>query len=426
MATITQMSMRLVDLFGSPATADPTKLLGNLTVSPGGRVLVGTSTDDGSNKLQVTGNAKVSGTLYTGSNIVQNFPTADVINYINGGVAKFKATYLQSNGSSRWLYGSDNAAESGSNAGTNFIISRYTDAGAWIDNPMSITRSSGQVNFAIRPSWAGVTPWDAGNLNPMPVGGGTFTGAVTMTGAVNSFYCQHAGSQSGGAFRVTGDIGNSWVNWNNTASAAVQIDAPNSGSAYYGMRWTQWGARHLAAIGAYGNNGSTAYIAFLLDGGTGPVFSFFSGGNATFSGALTQNSDYRIKTNLSSIDPESALAGVLKLAPIEYDRTDTEIELPRQVGFLAHEVQEVFPLLVKGEKDAVKTVSEVVGDKTPYLPGEEPEGYVPPVEVEKVVPDLQSVNYAQLSVYQTAAIQALSAKLEAALGRIAELEEKLK
>jgi hypothetical protein len=50
-----ELFARLVDLFGSPATADPTKLYGNLTVSPNGNVLIGTQTDNGESKLQVSG-----------------------------------------------------------------------------------------------------------------------------------------------------------------------------------------------------------------------------------------------------------------------------------------------------------------------------------------------------------------------------------
>src|SRR5258706_8656109 len=52
-----ELFARLIDLFGSPATADPTKLYGNLTVSPNGNILVGTATDDGVSKLQVNGAA---------------------------------------------------------------------------------------------------------------------------------------------------------------------------------------------------------------------------------------------------------------------------------------------------------------------------------------------------------------------------------
>lgn len=62
MPSVNQLMARLVDLFGPVATA-ATNLFGNLEVSPAGNILVGTSTDNGVQKLQVNGNTLVSGYL---------------------------------------------------------------------------------------------------------------------------------------------------------------------------------------------------------------------------------------------------------------------------------------------------------------------------------------------------------------------------
>lgn len=45
----------------------------------------------------------------------------------------------------RWGFGADDAAESGSNTGSNFIIERYNDAGAIIDTPLTLDRSTGNL-----------------------------------------------------------------------------------------------------------------------------------------------------------------------------------------------------------------------------------------------------------------------------------------
>jgi hypothetical protein len=47
----------------------------------------------------------------------------------------------------RWAFSVNQDAETGSNAGTNFEIRRYNDAGTFIDSPISITRSNGTVAF---------------------------------------------------------------------------------------------------------------------------------------------------------------------------------------------------------------------------------------------------------------------------------------
>lgn len=56
---------------------------------------------------------------------------------------------FQTAGANRFLIvGADNAPESGANAGSNFRIQRYSDAGAFIDIPLLINRASGEVSLA--------------------------------------------------------------------------------------------------------------------------------------------------------------------------------------------------------------------------------------------------------------------------------------
>jgi hypothetical protein len=52
-------------------------------------------------------------------------------------------------GSVRWAAGANNTAESGTNAGSDFGISRYSDAGTYIDTPFAITRSTGAAAFSV-------------------------------------------------------------------------------------------------------------------------------------------------------------------------------------------------------------------------------------------------------------------------------------
>jgi hypothetical protein len=57
------MLARIVDLFGPAVAADPTKLYGNLMVSPSGNILLGQTSDDGVHKLQVNGNGIFTGAV---------------------------------------------------------------------------------------------------------------------------------------------------------------------------------------------------------------------------------------------------------------------------------------------------------------------------------------------------------------------------
>lgn len=80
-------------------------------------------------------------------------------------------------------------------------------------------------------------------------------------------------------------------------------------------------------------------------------------GDLTVTGTLFCNSvfpiplpsDYRIKEKITLLDNSYT---VDNLKPVKYFNTKTNNE---EVGFIAHEVQEVFPFLVHGEKDGEKT-----------------------------------------------------------------------
>jgi len=89
-------------------------------------------------------------------------------------------------GSPRWeVVIASGEAEGGGNAGANFSVNRYSDAGAYLGTALAISRATGFVTLANRPSWGGgLTPWDSANFNPAnyaALAGAAFFGAVTGT-----------------------------------------------------------------------------------------------------------------------------------------------------------------------------------------------------------------------------------------------------
>jgi len=79
-----------------------------------------------------------------------------------------------------------------------------------------------------------------------------------------------------------------------------------------------------------------------------------STGNLNVGGSVTANSDARLKDNVKQID--NALDKVLSLRGVEYDRNDLE-DNPHQIGVIAQEVEKVFPELVNGQGDEIKSVA---------------------------------------------------------------------
>jgi hypothetical protein len=85
----------------------------------------------------------------------------------------------------------DGSAEQGSNTGSNFDIISFTDAGAYLDTPLSINRATGVVNFSHTPTVNG-SP-----MAYLPLAGGTLTGALGVGGTgiafpgLGGFWGQH-------------------------------------------------------------------------------------------------------------------------------------------------------------------------------------------------------------------------------------------
>lgn len=79
-----------------------------------------------------------------------NTSTSPVLR-INGATGNSKLINVRTAGSERWFFGGDNVAESGSDAGTQFIMSAYSDTGTYIDTPITIKRTLGANITVIRP-----------------------------------------------------------------------------------------------------------------------------------------------------------------------------------------------------------------------------------------------------------------------------------
>lgn len=99
--------------------------------------------DDGSfidqpfNIIRSTGNVNIANDLIVSGGQI----------YLSQSAGNDCAIALRTGSNLRWYFGSDSTAESGSNAGSNWFINRHSDAGGYIDTPMSISRATGAVTF---------------------------------------------------------------------------------------------------------------------------------------------------------------------------------------------------------------------------------------------------------------------------------------
>jgi hypothetical protein len=94
---------------------------------------------------------------------------------------------------------------------------------------------------------------------------------------------------------------------------------------------------------------SSAYTggALVVTGGVGIGGAVYTNSTINANGQITgasfnTPSDYRIKENVKML-----FRSIDQLNPVEYDLSGGRHDM----GFIAHEVQEIFPFLVNGEKD---------------------------------------------------------------------------
>ena len=169
----------------------------------------GTLIQVGGGSLQAQSNDTATTTVYqtvtpreywgvlnsTGSPIMQLFKSAS---------GKTNAIYGYTGASSlRWgMQLGDSAAESGSNAGSNFSIDRYSDAGAYLSTPFSIVRSTGAASFSAS----------------LSVG--------TSLTAANGVYAGYGLASHGPA--TTGSYGGNWINFLYQGGTTLYVYVDNS------------------------------------------------------------------------------------------------------------------------------------------------------------------------------------------------------
>lgn len=271
-------------------------------------------------------------------------------------------------GAPRWSINmADGTAEIGSNSGSDFNISRYNDAGAFLDKALTIRRNTGTYIFNMRyggsfivadedllyesfrtdvNSEGGVSNFTRiqGNFEYRASG---FTGAVA--GAKADFYGDlnfpNTGSPGGINLAPVRGIGfNAWV----PSGSYRQMILWNSAEGGNGSGLSCRGTMYL-------NPGVQAIFRVDVDAGQ---FNMDGGGTGTSAGGWIATSDARVKTNRKII--ENALWKISQLTGETYDKTDMRGlggVVPRKAGYIAQMVQAVLPEAVTAADDEIGTLS---------------------------------------------------------------------
>ncbi len=132
----------------------------------------------------------------------------------------------------------------------------------------------------------------------------------------------------------------------------------NTGSL--GIGTTTPGAR-VDIAGA--NNATVNLLALSSVAGAATTTEFYiqNNGNGWMAGTLTQASDQRLKTNVQTLEGSSTLAAIESLQPVSFNWVNSMHGDGLQIGFIAQDLQKVFPNLVSTSSPTALTPDGTLG-----------------------------------------------------------------
>lgn len=238
-----------------------------------------------------------------------------------------------------------------------------------------------------------------------------YSGSSNKYGIYNYTNTSGTGSRFGLYNLTYGPTGNTAThrgiyNYGYTYTSSVAYGAYNYLYSYAG-NGTRYGLYNY--LGCSSNDGTgTRYglyagVSSACDGGTS--WAGYFNGNVYIVGTLTQTSDARKKQNVETLN--GALGIVAQLKPKTYDYiVEEDLSLPteKQYGFLAQDIEQILPELVKDvETIGAPTATDVEGEFS------DPE----------VTGTLKSVNYVALIPILVQAIQEQQAEIDALKAELA-------
>lgn len=279
-----------------------------------------------------------------------------------------------------------------------------TGVATWLASPSSVNlrsamttfTGSGNLVFATSPILVNPdlgTP-SAGNL-------GNCYGLVLTSGAGVNGVLPIANGGTGSSTQTWVDTStNQGIAGNKWFAGSTGFGAQNPSSVWSLYARGQFNNPGVVGDGSGGGGSSftalsdgSAYFMICKVGGAG-VGSISTNGSST---AFNTASDYRLKEKVETFEGADAVALLSRMRPVHYEWKNNEQALP-EIGFIAHEMQEVLPAVVRGNKDEVDGNGEAV---------------------------YQSVDYSKLTPVLVAALQETMSELKALKAEMAALKKEL-
>jgi trimeric autotransporter adhesin len=181
-------------------------------------------------------------------------------------------------------------------------------------------------------------------------GGGNASYLAFTTSAGGGTLTERARITSGGDFLV----GTTTTSYGTIGGRFISA-SPTSGSA--GVFYTGFSgdiSTSALNVGKFDNNNTTSQVFMKFGINNAGLGCGQINGNGASQAAFGSFSDRRLKENIVDLEPQ--LANICALRPVEFDYVESEGG-GHQIGFVAQEIQEIYPDVVGERSDGMLTLS---------------------------------------------------------------------
>ena len=243
-------------------------------------------------------------------------------------------------------------------------VATWSNVGGFAGTAMTLNSTGLGVGVA-SPSYkldvAGVVRI-GGGVNPsMRLETGTNTGFIDYN---NTRLALHAGPLqidfiAGNTVKMTLDTSGNLLagTTSSLAGSAHSFKATGTTSSFWAAAFSHQGTTANGRLQSWSipnANDTGSYFVYASNSG-GNCFNVLANGNVqNSSGTYGTISDLRLKENIS--DARNYLADLLKLRVVKYSLKSEQSTVATKIGFVAQEVEQVFPTLVETNGDDVKSI----------------------------------------------------------------------
>lgn len=240
---------------------------------------------------------------------------------------------------------------------------------------------------------------------------GEASGATTTNGELvgGRFVVSTTGAPSAYGMRSSSTGGATVRNYGVYSESSTNSGTFNIGTV--GFSQTAGSNDNYGTYGLASNTGSGDSYSIYGDGTVDTDYAGYFNGNLAYNGTISSPSDRRLKENIKSFSNALSLVNSLKIYTYNYvakgDYAGMNLAKGQQFGFIAQELEQVFPELVQ-EQNVPNTVGIKDGEST---------------QVNNAT--YKSVNHIGMIPILTRAIQEQQGMIEMQQKRIEELEKKI-